>query len=117
MHSPEMKIAATAVRVPVFRSHAESIAIETQRPLKAEEARGILAAAPGVIVQDDPKQGVYPMPLFTSDHDEVYVGRIRQDLSSDHGLLLWAVADQIRKGAATNAIQIAEIVIAGNMML
>ena len=116
MHSPEMRIAATAVRVPVFRSHSESVALETEKRLSAEEARDILLSSPGIVVQDDPQENIYPMPLLAADHDEVYVGRIRQDLSSDHGLLFWVVADQIRKGAATNAVQIAEIVINNNWL-
>ncbi len=115
MHAPEMKIAATAVRIPVYRSHAESIFIETVQPLSAKEARSILASAPGIVVQDDPEQNQYPMPLFSSNLDEVFVGRIRQDISSENGLALWVAADQIRKGAATNAIQIAEIIAEKNL--
>lgn len=115
MHAPGLKIAATAVRVPVYRSHAESIFIETDKPLSPDEARHILAAAPGIVVQDDPGGNIYPMPLFSSDLDEVFVGRIRRDLSCENGLALWAASDQIRKGAATNAIQIAEIVAEKNL--
>jgi len=111
MHAPDLKIAATAVRVPVFRSHSESITVETEIPLKAEEVKTIFSQAPGVVLQDQPEKQLYPMPLYTSNKDEVYVGRIRQDLSLDNGILFWVVADQIRKGAATNAIQIAEIVV------
>ncbi len=109
MHAPDLKISATTVRVPVFRSHSESIYLETERFITPDEARKILAEAPGVIVQDDPVNNQYPMPLYTSNHDEVYVGRIRKDISVDNGLALWVAADQIRKGAATNAIQIAEL--------
>lgn len=116
MHAPELKIAATTVRVPVFRSHSESINLETEKPLLPDEARNILAQAPGVIVQDDPANKVYPMPLYSSNTDEVYVGRIRKDLSVDNGLVLWVAADQIRKGAATNAIQIAEILLNKNLI-
>ncbi|MEN6326408.1 MAG: aspartate-semialdehyde dehydrogenase [Syntrophomonas sp.] len=111
MHAPELKVAPTAVRVPVYRSHSESINVETEVPLSPEEVRKILASAPGVVVQDDPSKNIYPMPLYTSNTDQVYVGRIRQDYSVDNGIALWVVADQIRKGAATNAIQIAEIVV------
>jgi aspartate-semialdehyde dehydrogenase len=115
MHAPELRIAATAVRIPVYRSHSESIYIETEKTLSPDEARQILAAAPGVVVQDSPEQNIYPMPLFSSDRDEVFVGRIRRDLSCENGLALWVAADQIRKGAATNAIQIAEIVAEKNL--
>ena len=115
MHAPDLKIAPTAVRVPVFRSHSESINLETEKPITADQARAILAAAPGIIVQDKPKNNEYPMPLYSSNTDEVYVGRIRQDISVDNGLALWVAADQIRKGAATNAIQIAEILMNKNL--
>lgn len=115
MHAPELRIAATAVRIPVYRSHSESIYIETEKALSPQEARQILADAPGVIVQDDPLHNTYPMPLFSSNRDEVFVGRIRRDISSENGLAMWVAADQIRKGAATNAIQIAEIVSAKNL--
>jgi aspartate-semialdehyde dehydrogenase len=115
MHAPELRIAPTAVRVPVFRSHSESINLETEKSLSIEEVRNILAGAPGVIVQDDPAAGVYPMPLYASNKDEVFVGRIRRDLSVENGLAMWVCADQIRKGAATNAIQIAEIVAEKNL--
>ncbi len=115
MHAPDLKISATTVRVPVFRSHSESITLDLERPMSPDEVRGILSSAPGVVVQDDPSSNLYPMPLFTSDHDEVYVGRIRRDISSDQGIVLWVAADQIRKGAATNAIQIAELVVEKNL--
>ncbi len=115
MHAPDLKIAPTAVRVPVFRSHSESINLETEKHLSIEEVRRILAEAPGVIVQDNPQANIYPMPLYTSNKDEVFVGRIREDLSVENGLALWVAADQIRKGAATNAIQIAEIVADKNL--
>lgn len=109
--APDMRIAATTVRVPVFRSHSESINIETTKPITPQEAREVLRKAPGVIVQDDPQEALYPMPLMTSDTDEVYVGRIRQDISVPQGLAMWVVGDQIRKGAATNCIQIAELLL------
>lgn len=115
MHLPDLPVSPTTVRVPVYRSHSESINIETERKISAEEARGILAKAPGVVVQDDPGAGVYPMPLYTSFRDEVFVGRIREDVSVERGLNLWVAADQIRKGAATNAVQIAEIVVRENL--
>lgn len=117
MHAPEMRIAATTVRVPVYRSHSEALYIETETELTPEAAREILRAAPGVVVQDDVAGNLYPMPLYSSERDEVFVGRIRRDISTDKGLALWVAADQIRKGAATNAIQIAEIVVEKNLFL
>jgi aspartate-semialdehyde dehydrogenase len=114
MHDDTIQITATTVRVPVYRSHSESINIETEKKLTAAEAKEILAKAPGIIVIDEPEAKKYPMPLYTSDTDEVYVGRIREDNSIEKGLNLWVVADQIRKGAATNAIQIAELVVKYN---
>ncbi len=114
LHHPELKVTATAVRVPVFRSHSESINVETESPLTPQQVREILSNSPGVIVQDDPSHNLYPMPLFTANHDEVFVGRIRQDLTCENGIALWVAADQIRKGAATNAVQIAEMVVEHN---
>ena len=102
---------ATCVRVSSLRSHSESVWIETQRPISVEEARRAIAAAPGCTLKDDPGQGVYPMPLETAGHDDIYVGRIRKDLACDNGLTLWLSGDQIRKGAALNAVQIAEYLI------
>ena len=117
LHEPDMLISATAVRVPVYRSHSEAVWIETEKPLSPEEARELLRHAPGVIVEDDPANNVYPTPLEASDHDEVYVGRIRKDISCPgNGLAFWLSGDQIRKGAATNAIQIAELLIRENMI-
>jgi aspartate-semialdehyde dehydrogenase len=113
LHEPDLKISATTVRVPVFRSHSESVNIETERKLTPGEARSILAGAPGVVVEDDPAGLKYPMPLFTANRDEVFVGRIREDLSCDRGLNFWLSGDQLRKGAATNAVQIAEVLING----
>lgn len=110
-HSPEMAITATTVRVPVYRSHSESINIETEVKLSPVEAKSVLAKAPGVVVIDDPSKDLYPMPLTAADTDEVYVGRIREDFSISSGLNIWVAGDQIRKGAATNAIQIAELLI------
>ena len=110
MHAPDMKITATTVRVPVLRAHSESINIETERKLSVKEARELLAKAPGVTLEDDIKNKKYPMPLFAAGKDDVYVGRIREDISTDKGLSLWVAGDQIRKGAALNAVQIAEII-------
>ncbi|MGI6092341.1 MAG: aspartate-semialdehyde dehydrogenase [Veillonellaceae bacterium] len=109
-------ITATTIRVPVYRSHAESINIELEGPLSAAEARELLAAFPGVEVQDNPAEMQYPMPLFTSNLDEVFVGRIREDKSIPNALNLWVVGDQIRKGAALNALQIAEYMIDNNLV-
>ncbi|MBO8142344.1 MAG: aspartate-semialdehyde dehydrogenase [Firmicutes bacterium] len=111
-NDPGVRITATTVRVPVLRCHAESINIETERKVTAEEARQILAEAPGVSVVDDPAGMEYPMPLYAAGKDDVFVGRIREDLSIERGLNLWAVGDQIRKGAALNAVQIAELLLA-----
>lgn len=116
-HDDEIKISATAVRVPVYRSHSEAINIETERPLSALEAKEILSKAPGVVVVDEPEAKSYPMPIHSSDTDEVYVGRIRKDISADNGLAMWVVADQIRKGAATNAVQIAELLVEKGWLL
>ncbi|MEG1996839.1 MAG: Asd/ArgC dimerization domain-containing protein, partial [Clostridiales bacterium] len=115
-HDDEIRISATAVRVPVFRSHSEAITIETEKPLSPEQAREILSVAANVVVIDEPGEKKYPMPLFCSDTDQVYVGRIRKDLAFDNGLCLWVVADQIRKGAATNAVQIAELLLSEKML-
>lgn len=116
LHDDNMQITATTVRVPVFRSHSESVNIETERKLSVAETTKLLAEAPGVIVQDNIQNKEYPMPLYTSDKDEVFVGRIREDNSIANGLNLWVVADQLRKGAATNAVQIAELVIKYNCL-
>ncbi|MCQ2560608.1 MAG: aspartate-semialdehyde dehydrogenase [Clostridia bacterium] len=109
MHLPDMKVCCTCVRVPVLRSHAISIDITTERPVSVEEAKAALAKAEGVKLFDDPNQEMYPMPLNTSDQDLVWVGRIRKDMIHENGLSLWVCGDQIRKGAASNAIQIAEL--------
>ena len=111
MHLPEVRVNCTCVRVPVMRSHSESITAEFERPITPDVAREILSSAPGVKVVDNPEKLEYPMPLDTSDQDLVYVGRIRRDLSAPDGvnaLTFWCCGDQIRKGAATNAVQIAE---------
>ncbi len=108
MGLPELPVAATTVRVPVYISHSESVLVETERKLTVAEAREILSRAPGVTVQDDPSRNVYPLPLDAAGQDDVFVGRIREDLSSPRGLHLWVVSDNLRKGAATNAVQVAE---------
>lgn len=110
MHS-DVKCSATCVRVSSLRSHSESVWIETETPISVEDARKAIAAAPGCTLKDDPANLVYPMPLETAGLDDVYVGRIRKDLTDDCGLTLWLSGDQIRKGAALNAVQIAEYMI------
>ena len=111
LHDESIRISVTCVRVPVFRCHSEAVAVEFERPLSPQEARSLLLQAPGVKVMDEIEQNVYPMPYPLEDTDEVYVGRIRRDISTKNGLLMWIVADQLRKGAATNAVQIAELLI------
>ncbi len=110
MHS-DVRVSATCVRVPVMRAHSESVWVETERPVSVEEARAAFAAAPGVVLMDEPAAKVYPMPLFVAGKDPVYVGRIRKDLACENGLTFWCVSDQIRKGAALNAVQIMETLI------
>ncbi|MFO8000993.1 MAG: aspartate-semialdehyde dehydrogenase [Marinilabilia sp.] len=107
MHS-DVQVSAMCVRIPIMRAHSEAIWVETERPVSVEEAREGFAKAKGIKVMDDPGNNEYPMPLFLSGEDDVYVGRIRADLANPNGLTFWAVADQIRKGAALNAVQIAE---------
>jgi len=111
MGLPNLPVTATTVRVPVVTSHSIAVNVEFSGSLTAEAARDLLAGAPGVVLLDDPTELSYPMPLHAADHDAVYVGRIRPDYSVEHGLNLWVVSDNIRKGAATNSIQIAELLI------
>ena len=107
MHAPHLSVSAMCVRVPVMRAHSEAIWVETERPVTVAEAREAFAKAPGVVLMDDPANRVYPMPLELAHHDPVYVGRLRADISNPNGLTFWTVSDQIRKGAALNAVQIA----------
>jgi aspartate-semialdehyde dehydrogenase len=111
MHDDKIKISATTVRVPVRTGHSESVYIETSKPVNPDKVRELLAKAPGVVVIDDTKKSLYPMPKDVEGRDETFVGRIRQDAFVKNGLWLWVVADNLRKGAATNAVQIAECVI------
>ncbi len=106
-----IRVCPTCVRVPVTNCHSESILVETERKLTADEARQLFEAAPGIQVIDDLPAGAYPLPLECSDRDEVFIGRIREDLSSDRGIAFWCVSDNLRKGAATNAVQIAELLV------
>lgn len=110
MHS-DIEVSATCIRVPVLRSHSEVIWVETERPVSSGEAREAFSKAEGVIVQDNPSEKEYPMPLFVAGKDPVYVGRIREDIANPNGLTFWVVADQIKKGAALNAVQIAEYLV------
>ena len=109
LHLPEMKVSCTCVRVPVMRSHSVSVVLRTKEKISVDRARALIAAAPGCRLVDDLKNRLYPMPLDTSDQDLIFVGRIREDLTDERGLNLWCCGDQIRKGAATNAVQIAEL--------
>jgi aspartate-semialdehyde dehydrogenase len=112
MEDPSIRVNATAVRVPVFFGHSEAVHIETRQKITAAEARALLKKAPGVTVLDERKPGGYPTAATeAANRDTVYVGRIREDISSDRGLNLWVVSDNVRKGAATNSVQIAEIMV------
>ncbi|MDR1539125.1 MAG: aspartate-semialdehyde dehydrogenase [Clostridiales bacterium] len=110
MHAPDLKITATCVRIPVFTGHSESINAEFYKGFDMDELVGVLKSAKGVVVQNDPASGLYPMPLSAAGTDDVYVGRIRRDASVESGVNLWVVADNVRKGAALNAVQIAELI-------
>jgi len=108
MEDDSIRVTATTVRVPVFRCHSESVNIETEKNISANEARAILSGAPGIIVYDDPKKNLYPLAIDVAGKDEIYVGRIREDESIPNGINMWIVSDNLRKGAALNAVQIAE---------
>ncbi len=111
MHAPELQVSATCVRVPVLRAHSEAIWVETEKPLSIESVREAFEKAPGLVVMDNPAEKLYPMPLDVADSDPVYVGRLRKDLASPCGLTFWVVGDQIKKGAALNAVQIAQYIL------
>lgn len=108
MHSDEIAVSATCVRVPVLRAHSEAIWVETERPLEVAEVRKAFENAEGLVVLDDPASKGYPMPLHIADKDPVYVGRLRKDIANPNGIAFWVVGDQIKKGAALNAVQIAQ---------
>jgi len=112
LRDPSIAVSATTVRVPVRGGHSESVNLEFRRPFDLDEARKLMADMPGVVIQDDPANNVYPMPINAWDKDEVFVGRIRRDPSVENGMNLWCVSDNIRKGAATNAVQIAQYLLA-----
>jgi len=109
MGADSIQVTATTVRVPVFYGHSEAVNIETEKPISADAVKALLADAPGVAVLDDPAENVYPLPIDAAGQDLTYVGRIRDDFSIENGINMWVVADNIRKGAATNTVQIAEI--------
>jgi aspartate-semialdehyde dehydrogenase len=111
MGDDSIAVTATTIRVPVFRAHSESVNIETERKITAKEARELLSRAPGVVVVDDPGKREYPLAIHAAGKDETFVGRIREDTSIPNGLNLWIVSDNLRKGAALNAVQIAEILV------
>jgi aspartate-semialdehyde dehydrogenase len=111
LHDDEIKVSATCVRVPTLSAHSESVTIETEQPVSPEKARELFAKAPGLKLLDDPANNKYPMPLFVAGGDDCYVGRIRTDIARPNCLTFWVVGDQLRKGAATNAVQIAELLI------
>lgn len=112
----DMRITATTVRVPVYRSHSESVNVELEHDVELADLRKALSAFPGVIVQDDPSQQLYPMPLYTSGLNDVYVGRLRRDESAPNSFNFWCVGDQIRKGAALNTLQIAKTMVKNNWL-
>jgi aspartate-semialdehyde dehydrogenase len=111
LHLPDLRVSCTAVRVPVFVSHSEAVHVETSKPISPEEARAAFAAVPGVVVMDDPQNHGYPIATQAAGRDEIFVGRVRTDPSVERGLALWVVSDNLRKGAATNAVEIAEVLL------
>ena len=111
LRDQHIAVSSTTVRVPVWGGHSESVNVETEKPFEIDDIRRLMAAMPGVVVQDDPTNNIYPMPLYAEGKDEVFVGRIRRDFSVENGLNFWCVADNLRKGAATNAVQIAQYLI------
>ena len=114
--SSDIEVSATCIRIPVMRAHSESTWIETERPVSVEEAKEAFRNAEGVVLMDNPAEKEYPMPLFIAGRNEVFVGRIRKDLSNPNGLTFWTVSDQIRKGAALNAVQIAEYMVKAGLV-
>ena len=108
MHSDDIAVSSMCVRVPVLRAHSEAIWVETEKPISVEDARKAFENAPGLVVMDNPTEKEYPMPLHIADKDPVFVGRLRKDLCNECGLTFWVVGDQIKKGAALNAVQIAQ---------
>lgn len=115
MHA-DIDVSATTIRVPVLRAHSEAVWVETASPLTVEQVRTAMAKADGLVMQDDPKTSTYPMPLYVADKDPVYVGRLRKDIANPNGVTFWCVGDQIKKGAALNAVQIAEYMVKHRML-
>jgi aspartate-semialdehyde dehydrogenase len=113
MHA-DIAVTANCVRVPVLRCHSEAVNVEFEGPVSAEDAKGALAATPGITLMDDPSARQYPMPALLAGTDDTYVGRVHEDMSVEHGIGMWVVADQLRKGAALNAVQIAELLLPGD---
>lgn len=111
MHSPELSVSAMCVRVPVMRAHSEAVWVETEQALPLDSVREAFATAEGLVVVDEPAAKKYPMPLYAAGTDPVIVGRLRKDLSNERGLTFWIVGDQIKKGAALNAVQIAQYIL------
>jgi len=116
LHNDQIKVTATTVRVPVFHGHSESINVELENIFELDDIFNLFKALPGITVMDDIKNNIYPMPVDIEGQDDVYIGRIRRDFSVDNGVNLWVVADNIRKGAALNAVQIAEVFIKENLI-
>lgn len=116
LEDPNVKVTATTIRVPVFYGHSESLNIEFEKPLSAKDARAVLSVAPGIVVLDNPAEQIYPMPITAAGEDDVFVGRIREDETQPNTLNMWVVADNIRKGAALNTVQIAETLIRNNLV-
>jgi aspartate-semialdehyde dehydrogenase len=117
MGDDKIRVVATTVRVPVYRAHSEVVHIETKKKISVQRAQEILSAFPGIKVIDNPEKLEYPLPLFAEGKDEVFVGRIREDISTENGLIMWVVSDNLRKGAALNAVQIAEQIIERELFL
>ena len=116
MQAPEIRVTATVVRVPVFGGHSESVNIEFEKPFELDEVNKIISTSKGVVLQDDVDKAVYPMPKYAEGRDEIFVGRVRRDTTVQHGLNMWIVADNLRKGAATNAVQIASLLIQNEIL-
>ena len=116
MGDDSIRVTATTVRIPVMGGHSESVNVEFENEFDLQELKQVLASSPGIIIQDDPGQQIYPMPLWAHDKDEVFVGRIRRDETQPNTVNMWIVSDNLRKGAATNAVQIAEYLLGKKMI-
>jgi aspartate-semialdehyde dehydrogenase len=116
LHLPDLRISCTAVRIPVFYAHSEAVHAETREGITPDRARELFAAVPGVVVRDDPEAHIYPLATEAAGNDDIYVGRVRTDPSVEHGIAFWVVSDNVRKGAATNAVEIAELLVANGWL-